>query len=52
MKPSHIHEDLVSNEKLIDDPAQKELLVELDSLQEKVTAVSYTHLTLPTKRIV
>ena len=40
MKPSHIYEDLVSNEKLIDDPAQKELLVELDSLQEKVTTRS------------
>ena len=38
MKPSHIYEDLVSNEKLIDDPVQKELLVELDSLQGKVTA--------------
>ena len=40
MKPSHIYEDLVSNEKLIDDPVQKELLVELDSLQGKVTARS------------
>ena len=40
MKPSRIHEYLVSNEKLIDDPAQKELLVELDSLQEGVTARS------------
>ena len=40
MKPSRIHEDLVSNEKLIDDPAQKELLVELDILQEKVTVRS------------
>ena len=38
MKPSHIYEDLVANEKLIDDPAQKELLIVLDSLQEKVTA--------------
>ena len=37
MKPSQIHEDLVSNEKLIDDSAQKKLLVELDRLQEKVT---------------
>ena len=37
MKPSRIHEDLVSNEKLIDDSAQKKLLVELDRLQEKVT---------------
>ena len=40
MKPSHIYEDLVANEKLIDDPAQKELLIVLDSLQEKVTARS------------
>tara|TARA_B100000700_G_scaffold119327_1_gene134126 strand:- start:707 stop:1765 length:1059 start_codon:yes stop_codon:yes gene_type:complete len=37
LKPSQIHEDLVSNEKLIDDSAQKKLLVELDRLQEKVT---------------
>lgn len=37
MKPSQIHEDLVSNKKLIDDSAQKKLLVELDRLQEKVT---------------
>ena len=37
MKPSQIHEDLVSNEKLIDDSAQKKLQVELDRLQEKVT---------------
>tara|TARA_B100001250_G_scaffold334941_1_gene301015 strand:+ start:947 stop:2005 length:1059 start_codon:yes stop_codon:yes gene_type:complete len=37
LKPSQIHEDLVSNKKLIDDSAQKKLLVELDRLQEKVT---------------
>ena len=38
MKPSLIHEELVSNDKLVDDSAQRELLVELDGLQEKVTA--------------
>ena len=40
MKPSLIHEELVSNDKLVDDSAQRELLVELDGLQEKVTARS------------
>ena len=40
MKPSEIYEDLVSTEELINDSAQKKLLVELDGLRNRVTSRS------------
>lgn len=40
MKPSEIYEDLVSSGELINDSAQKKLLVELDRLHSKVMSRS------------
>lgn len=40
LKPSEIYEDLVSTEELINDSAQKKLLVELDGLRNRVTSRS------------
>ena len=40
LKPSEIYEDLVSGEELINDSAQKKLLVELDGLHNRVTSRS------------